>query len=337
MKENALNKIPLKIYRDIRFKGNLYKEYKDVKKNFSKEYAKIYYEADYSVYKYGSADVTYKKLSVKDDYIINYIQNLCGDVIEKYKNTVPIAEPTSNRDGNIWIYWWQGESDMPEIVKACVKSIRENSAGRNVVFIDKNNYSDFVEISKTVEKKHNDGIIGHPHFSDIVRHSLLAKYGGIWIDTTVFLSQQLPEYVFERTFYTAKSVDEKLFFFSRSRWVGYFLGGSKDFLLFSFVRDMLTAYWERTDKCIDYLLMDYIFETAYGNIPQVKNEFDLLENNNLLRGKLMSEINSPYSSELFDTLKNGDTFISKLSYRYGNPKKETETGELTNYGHLINL
>lgn len=226
---------------------------------------------------------------------------------------------------------------MPDIVKACVKSIRNNSSGHKVVLVDRNNYSDLVDISDIVVKKHDARIVGHAHFSGIIRSALLASYGGMWIDATVFISQPIPESVFERAFYTAKSVNEKAFYFSRSRWVGYFLSGNKDFPLFLFVRDMLTSYWERSDVIIDYLLMDYIFDIAYRNIPAVKKEMDLLENNNLLRGRLMSEINEPYNEELFEALKSGETFLSKLSWRYGNPVEKTKDGKITNYGYILNL
>lgn len=341
MKENFLNKIPLKVYRNIRKEKELIDEYLSLKKTFSKDYAKICYKANKAVYKYGEAEKTYELLRVKDEYILNYIENKCADIIEKYCNASfedkTQCTPGGGGGQNIWVYWWQGEEHMPDIVKACVKSIRDNSSGHKVVLVDRNNYSDFVDISDIVVKKHDDGIVGHAHFSDIVRSALLANYGGMWIDATVFISQPIPERVFERTFYTAKSVNEKAFYYSKSRWVSYFLSGNKAFPLFSFVRDMLTTYWERSDAIIDYLLIDYVFDIAYRNIPAVKREIDSLEDNNLLRGRLMSEINNPYDKELFDALKTGETFLSKLSWRYGNPQEKTRDGKITNYGYILNL
>lgn len=338
MKENFLNKIPLKVYRNIRKEKELMNKYFSLKKTFSKDYAKICYKVNRAVYKYGEVEKTYELLKVKDDYVLNYVEDKCADIIEKYRNTTFVGDSDNHsKEQIIWAFWWQDESKMPDIVKACVKSIRNNSSGHKVVLVDESNYSDFVNISDSVVKKHDDGIMGHAHFSDIVRSALLAKYGGMWIDATVFISQPIPESVFERTFYTAKSVNEKLLFFSKSRWAGYFLSGNKDFPLFSFVRDMLTAYWERSDAIIDYLLMDYIFDIAYRNIPAVKKEMDSLENNNLLRGRLMSEINNPYDEALFDALKTGETFLSKLSWRYGTPQEKTCDGKVTNYGYILSL
>lgn len=38
-------------------------------------------------------------------------------------------------DTNIWICWWQGIENMPEIVSKCVESIKYNSGGKNVIII----------------------------------------------------------------------------------------------------------------------------------------------------------------------------------------------------------
>lgn len=86
MKENFLNKIPLKVYRNIRKEKELIDEYLSLKKTFSKDYAKICYKANKAVYKYGEAEKTYELLRVKDEYILNYIENKCADIIEKYCN-----------------------------------------------------------------------------------------------------------------------------------------------------------------------------------------------------------------------------------------------------------
>lgn len=88
-------------------------------------------------------------------------------------------------DEPIWVFWWTGEETAPEIVKACIKSIRRNANGHRVIFLSKDNLHDYVTLPDFIEKKHNDGNIGHAHYSDIVRISLLAEYGGVWIDSTV--------------------------------------------------------------------------------------------------------------------------------------------------------
>lgn len=337
MKENFLNKIPLKLYRDFRNFCNCRKVFCKTKKDFGKEYALIQYKADRAIFRYGVSDKTYKYLSRKDNYILSFVEEKCRDVINKYSDMPACIHYKSNSDGNIWVFWWQGEETAPDIVKLCINSIRKNSNGHDVVLLSQNNYLDYVDIPQLIIDKHEKGIIKHAFFADIVRCSLLSKFGGAWIDATVYLSQPIPQYIFERDFFTAKSINEQALYFSKSRWVGYFLVGSKNFQLFSFVKEMLAAYLEQVSSPIDYLLMDYVFDIACRYIPQVKAEIDAVKDNNLIRGRLMNEINLKYNESLFEELCTGETFISKLSYRYGNPVPFDSFGELTNYGYLLTL
>ena len=84
-------------------------------------------------------------------------------------------------------------------------------------------------------------------------------------------------------------------------------------------------------------MADYIYGLAYENIPVVREAIDSIPNNNIKRGALMAAINEEYDPVFFRTLEIGETFASKLSWRYGNPVSTTKEGKLTNYGHLLQL
>ena len=85
------------------------------------------------------------------------------------------------------------------------------------------------------------------------------------------------------------------------------------------------------------MLLDYVIGLACRHIEEVRDSIDNLPNNNIERGQLMREINAPYSKELFVRLVNGETFASKLSWRYGKPSVRTTDGRLSNYGYLLSL
>lgn len=338
MKTNIINCVPLKLYRYIRWLNIERELYQYNTVNFSAEYAKICFKADKVKRKQKSIDIILAANTNKDQYILKYLQQFSGDIVKQYEGrSTDYLDGNKKYDKKIWVFWWTGEENAPEIVKACIKSIRKNANGHEVMMLDQTNYKEYVTLPKEIIKKHDDGIIGHAHYSDIIRLSLLAQYGGMWIDPTVFISQAIPESVFDEPFYTLKTYNPNSEFFSKSRWVGYYLSGDKDFPLFSFARDCLISYWKQTDKVIDYLLMDYVFEFAYQNFESVRNTIDQMPDNNYKRGKLMSEINEPYDAILFSTLETGETFASKLSWRYGNPQIITKDGALTNYGYLLRL
>lgn len=335
MKENFINYIPLKIYRYLRWKKSVNQEYRQNRNNFSDEYAQICADAAKASRRNRSTDEVLAAYAKKDAYIIRYLENLCGDVIDEYKNG---KHPQIRKDDpkKIWVFWWTGEESAPDIVKACIKSIRKNANGRQVVMLDRNNFRDYVSFPQYVLEKHESGQITHAAFADLLRLNLMATYGGIWIDATVFLSQPIPECVFANEFYTLKTVNMKASYYSKSRWCGYFLAGENSFLLYSFAKDFMLTYWARSEQIIDYLLMDYVFGIAYEHFADVKDTIDALPDNNTRRGQLMSAINEPYSPELFESLASQDTFASKLSWRYGNPQPYTKDGKLSNYGYLLN-
>lgn len=338
MKENIINYIPLSVYRHLRWLNNERKIYQYNKANFSDEYAKICFRADDAKRKQLPIDDILSANAARDQYILDYLMRLLDDVVDKYKE-LPAASYNSCERGNqkIWVFWWSGEKTAPEIVKACIRSIRRNANGHDVIMLDQTNYQNYVTLPKDIIDKHDKGVIGHAHYADIIRLSLLSEYGGMWIDATVFISQPIPDTVFEERFYTMKTFDPNSEFFSKSRWAGYYLSGSKDFPLFSFAKDCLITHWQRTDKIIDYLLMDYIFEFAYQNINDVRDVIDQMPDNNFKRGDLMAAINEEYDESLFHDLATYETFASKLSWRYGKPQETTSMGKLTNYSYLLQL
>lgn len=113
------------------------------------------------------------------------------------------------------------------------------------------------------------------------------------------------------------------------------MGGNKEFPLFSFTRDCLLEYWKKCDKAVDYLMMDYIFELAYQNIPCVKEMIDSVPDNNLLRNELINKLAEPYDAEKFKRYTEGDTFLYKLSWKFGDKSEKTSDGRKTNYGHML--
>ena len=87
---------------------------------------------------------------------------------------------------------------------------------------------------------------------------------------------------------------------------------------------------------MDYLLLDYIFELAYRNIPCVRDAIDSLpEKNNMLRNELIMHLSDPYDPEQFKRYTEGDTFMYKLSWKFGRKDEMTDDGKETNYGAML--
>ena len=111
-----------------------------------------------------------------------YLEN--RDIFEKYNKSEHIMNSKID-NGNIWVLWWQGIDNAPEIVKICINSIKQNSGMRDVIILNKDNYKEYTHIDSTYEDMLNNGEISITQFSDLLRLNLLFEHGGYgWMPLT---------------------------------------------------------------------------------------------------------------------------------------------------------
>ena len=264
-----------------------------------------------------------KKLNIKlcdkkHEKITEYLNKNYKYIIEKYKKE-DTCKIKSNR---IWVFWWQGIDSAPQIVKKCISSIKKFS--NNVTIITKDNIFEFVDIEDYILEKLNKEIISKTHFSDILRMKLLSKYGGYWIDATVFISEDIFSDIIGKEFYTPKLYKkDNLKMVSKGNWCGFFIGG-ENVKIFQFVNEFFTEYWKKESLLIDYFLIDYIINIAYKNIIDIKEEIDNNEYNNQFIFKLNEILNKEYDEKVLLELYSKNK-IHKLSYKdkINTEKKDT--------------
>lgn len=81
--------------------------------------------------------------------------------------------------------WLQGYGNAPDICKACLASLRRYYPEKDIVVLDNRNVSQYVTLTDYIIRKHERGMIGSAHYSDLVRLVLLTELGGTWIDSTM--------------------------------------------------------------------------------------------------------------------------------------------------------
>ena len=64
----------------------------------------------------------------------------------------------------VWICWFQGEGSAPDLVKACIKSMREQLPNREIVILTDINFSDYVQLPSYILEKYRKGWISRAHF-----------------------------------------------------------------------------------------------------------------------------------------------------------------------------
>ncbi len=242
----------------------------------------------------------------------NYLYKRFGNIYQSYANNFSVGDSITN-DAPIWVFWWQGEDNAPETVKYCLSSIKHYSNKRKVHVLTEDNYSNYVSIPEHIMNLLHDKKISITLFSDILRVTLLAQYGGIWVDATILLTDDAFKLMEGYKFYSLKH-DYDSSYVSKCRWTSYCLACGKNNQLFSLVRDVFYEYFKKYDTMIDYLLVDYIFALAYDNIIQVKEMIDNVPktHNNVEKFKLF--LSEKFSDEVYNELTKEDC-IFKLSWK----------------------
>ena len=275
--------------------------------------------------------------TLKDKIVLNYIEKQYGNFISQY--TLCSLPPKMQLENlPIWVCWLQGEENAPKLVKKCISSIRQHANGHEVIILTENNIKEYIDIPEYIIENAQRGILSRTNFSDIVRFALLASYGGMWIDATFFLTQNLPESYFSYPIFSAakqpEPKDRRNVCISRYRWTTSFIGASEaNNKLFCFLRDFLYEYEKREGVFIDYLLIDYLIYVAYKNFEEVNSAINAIPDNNLDFGWLFHVMNKPFDEEKAKTMFEGKTFAYKLSWKMN--WKTSIQGKETFFGNFI--
>lgn len=279
---------------------------------------------------------TKKVFTNKIKYLTAFAEKEFKPIVEKYKN---FNEPIGVYKGKIpvWIFWWQGFESRPELVKTCNKSVEKflPKEQAEIIYVTKENLNEYISVPDEIMKKLEKGKMTIMAFSDIVRYSLLAKYGGMWIDSTVLITEPISHELMNSDFFTLKIFDENKYPKEPSRaiWNNFLWCAKPNNLLFLFARDCLIYYWQKHDKIVDYILPDYVIITAYNNFNSVKERIDSVQPNLHDFMFTLQNLNEVYSVELLEKIKQNCQF-HKLTYKWNLKKKEGD--ELTMYGYFCN-
>ena len=96
----------------------------------------------------------------------------------------------------IWTYWEnidKNNKDPPKVVKRCYKNWKEKGKLNNINILNPDNIKKFIpedEYNKICKNADNLAVK-----SDFISLYLLYKYGGVWIDGSIFLNKPLLEWL----------------------------------------------------------------------------------------------------------------------------------------------
>ena len=183
--------------------------------------------------------------------------------------------------------------------------------------------------------KFSRGVITMTTMSDVLRFHLLERYGGYWLDATVFFTGEIPPEYFSGAFFCQRMVSNTECAKREAcgcNWCGFSMAGPKGSLVFRFMKDAFSRWWAHYDTIIDYVLIDYMLLTGFKFVPAIHNIIDSVPDNNEDIFEMYQVLNQPYSDELYQRLTSRNV-MHKLTYKM-ELRKATPDGQKTLYGYL---
>lgn len=213
----------------------------------------------------------------------------------------------------VWVCWFQGINNAPELVKKCYKSLIDNMPDREIVLITEDNVLGYAQFPDYILNKWKTGIINHTHMTDLLRLELLIRYGGMWVDATVFCSNpDIPEYYF----------DSDLFFYQclkpgrngHSSYISSWLISAKsENKILMAVQYLIYEYWKEHSIMWDYFLLHDFFTIV---LEHYENDWQkVIPVDNATPHILLLRLFDQYDERLWNAVKEQTPF-HKLSYKF---------------------
>lgn len=181
-------------------------------------------------------------------------------------------------------------------------------------------------------KKIDAGMITRTNLSDLLRLSLLASYGGMWLDSTFYCVGSLDKSLYNSPIFSIKRPDYLHASVAGGMFAGYSLGCDDDHRrAFATIRDFFLEYWQRNDFMVDYLLVDYLTVLAQRHDPWIAEAFNEIQPNNPDCDELFKILDRPYDEDMWKRLS-AHTDLFKLTWKQDFPVEHD--GEKTFYGML---
>lgn len=262
-----------------------------------------------------------------ENYLIRTVET--GECENVKINLKPLKSNIVNEP--IWVMWYQGIEKAPDIVKCCVESIKEHSAGHQVIVLSEENLYDYIELPDFIMEKFSRGYISRTYLSDMIRLNLLYLYGGAWLDATVLVSNDIPEEYFREELFSL-NFGKKTKDPSYGRWTTFCFFAKKGNSLIEKTLKYHYYYWMHKNHPIDYVMFDYFINYISRRDAVAAKQISEIKPTNENVFALMHSMNASYvnnSSLLIDT----KTVFSKLSWKHEYVLEVN--GKQTVYGYLV--
>ncbi|WP_409043652.1 capsular polysaccharide synthesis protein [Latilactobacillus sakei] len=181
----------------------------------------------------------------------------------------------------VWFMWLQGIEEAPELVKNNFEILSSSVEKERIILVTEKNIMEYITLPDFIFDKWKNGIISNTHLSDIIRLELLVRYGGIWIDSTIMLTEnEIPWYVEDADFLVPQSLkpgrDGRALFVS-----SWLMTGKKGNEIAYRTLELLYLYWSKNNVLIDYFLVHHLLEVVFLEKPQLYKKIIPIDNSQM--------------------------------------------------------
>ena len=261
--------------------------------------------------------------------VFNKLSKKYLPVIKKFDSDYTNEKYPKSKGDKVWVFWMQGMDNAPALVQRCYRSLQENLKNRDIVLITQENLNEYVQFPDYIIDKLNRGIITYTHLSDLLRVELLIRYGGTWIDATVFCSgPNIPQYMLDADFFVFQNLrpGDNGDVLNFSSW---FMTSCSNNKLLLVTRELLYAYWKKNNAMIDYFLIHHFMMIA---AKYYKEDWDkTIQFPNSLPHVLLLMLFNQFNQEKWIAITTACPF-HKLTYKRS--KEEMNRGG-TFYAHIM--
>lgn len=178
----------------------------------------------------------------------------------------------------IWQYWGQGfEGELPEIIRHCFASVDKYKGDHTIIRLSDETLKEYLTLPDYVWEHLEQGRgYTRTFFSDLLRVALLAAYGGIWFDATIYLTGELPDYIHQGEFFAYQRSDRepqhvrrhfRASYYSYWGWqpefevrvLNAFLVSKPQHSLTLDIYTLLLTYWREESEVKDYFFFQVLF------------------------------------------------------------------------------
>ena len=242
-------------------------------------------------------------------------------VLKKFDSEYSAEKYPQSKSNKVWVFWMQGMDNAPALVQRCYQSLRENLKDREIILITEKNLNEYVQFPEYIKDKLNRGIITYTHLSDLLRVELLIRYGGTWLDSTVFCSgSNIPRYMLDSDFFVFQNLrpGDNGNVLNFSSWFMTSCSNNKILLA---TRELLYAYWEKNNTMVDYFLIHHFMMIVAKYYKDDWNK--IIQFPNSLPHVLLLMLFDPFNQEKWDAITAACPF-HKLAYKRSKEEMEKE-------------